>query len=253
MHVHGGTVDIAIQDQTSDRISLFLGATLGDIILLTTAVKDSASFNITTDGTVPVVGNFILIQEDKKVTQEEILTVVAVAGAEYTISIAIPLDVTYSTTASASLQNVDMNINGATTATTFSATPETGTAWDINRMIISMTHGTAGDDGLYGNLTKLTNGVYYRKEGTTSAQSLYNVRENAEYRVEGYDVTYPTRSGGGGTFGTASRVTFNGQDKAGVAIRVNGTLAESFSGRVRDNISALTTHRVKIQGHVVVD
>lgn len=248
-----GGLDVNIQDQTSDRVSLFLAQILGLVINLSGSVKDASSFNVTTDGITPVVGNFICIQENEKITQEEILTVTPVSGDEYTITIAVPLDITYSASAGCSIQNVDMDVNGASATVEFKVIPAPGTTWDINRMIVSMTHGTQGDDGLYGNLSALTNGVYYRKEDGQTSQNLFNARENSDYRNEGYDVTYVARSGGGGTYGTASRVTFNGQDKSGVSIRLDGDNSETFTGVVRDNLTALVKHRVRVQGHVVID
>lgn len=247
------SIDVNVQDQTTDRVSLFLAEVLGDITLLSGATKDASSFNITTDGVVPVVGNFVCLQENEKITQVEIVSVTPVAGNEYTIGVAIPLDVAYSASGGCTVQNVDMNVNGSVTPVSFRVAPVPGTTWDITRMIVSMTHASQGDDGLYGNIAKLTNGVYYRKEDGQTSQNLYNARENSDYRIEGYDVAFPVRSGGGGTHGTAARITFAGQDKSGVVIRLDGDLTESFLGTVRDDLSPLTTHRVKVQGHVVQD
>jgi len=245
--------DVNVQDLTTDRISIFLAEIRGLIISMTGTAKDVMTFNIVTDGVIPIVGNFVCLQEEGKISQEEITVVVPVAGNEYTITIAIPLDFDYTTNGSCSIQNVDMDVNGATTEVIFKVGPQGNFRWDITRMMISMVLSSAGDDGLFGNLTSLTNGQYFRKEDSGTAQNLFNAKENSDFAVEGFDVAYTIRSGGQGDFGMRSRITFAGQDKSGVVIRLDGNTNDTFVGVVRDNLIALGKYRIKVQGHVVED
>ena len=69
----------------------------------------------------------------------------------------------------------------------------------------------------------------------------------------GGDLTYTTRSGGGGSFGLRARVTFNGPDKRGVVIRLFANTTDEFHSVVRDNLSASSAFRVKIQGQVAIN
>lgn len=247
-------VDVYIQDQTTDRISLFLAQTLGLVVSISGASKDAESFNIVTDGVVPVVGNFICLQENSKITQEEITNVVSVSGDEYTITVSVPLDTSYSSSAGCSVQNVDIGgVNGSVTPIVFKIQPVPNSKWDLNRMMVAMVLSTAGDDGQFGNIATLTNGQYFRKEDGETSQNLFLVKDNSDYRVEGYDVTYTTRSGGLGSYGMAVRITFNGQDKSGVVIRLDGDNSESFTTVVRDDYTSIVKYRIKIQGHVVLD
>ena len=50
-----------------------------------------------------------------------------------------------------------------------------------------------------------------------------------------------------------SRITWGGQSKQGVVIRLDGDTNDSFVAVVRDNLTGLNKFRVKVQGHVVED
>lgn len=245
--------DVFIQDQTTAQISVFLGQDLDTgVVFRSGQSSDVVTLNITTTGATPVVGNFIFAKEGMFFTQVEITTVTPVAGNDYDVGISIPLDHVYTVAADVTLQNCNMNVDGSSTPVEFSVTPlgsEAGTEWDITRMIISMTHTSQGDDGLFGNLAALTNGVYFRIEDGTN-YNLFNAKENADFAMEGYDIAYPARSGGGGTAGTRARITFNGQDKRGVVLRLAADSGDKFLSSVRDNLTGLTSHRVKVQGQL---
>lgn len=249
----GNALDVAIQDQDTPDISLFLGQLLDTFSLDSNRAIDDESFNIITTGATPIVGNFIFLKELVAFYQSEIMTVTPVSGNEYTIKTSMPLDYAFSTGATCELQNVNMAVNGSITPVKFYISPSglsTSQKWDINRMIISMTMGTAGDDGLFGNIAKLTNGNYFRTHNGI-VQNMFNARDNSDFAAQsGGDVTYPIRSGGGGTFGMRSRITFNGQDKRGVVKRLSADTSDEFQSWVRDNVT-ITSYRVVIQGQIV--
>lgn len=249
----GSTGDVYIQDQSTDRLSLFLGQILDTVTIITNTNKDDESLDVESSGYVPVVGNFICMQEQGKITQVEIVLVTLIAGNQYTLDIAVPLDYPYTIAGGCSIQNVDMNIDGSTTPVNFSVNPYGNYRWDITRMMIGMVLATAGDDGKFGNLTALTKGLFMRKEDSENSQNLMNIKDNSDFRLEGYDVTYPPRSGGGGDYGMAARISYSGQDKAGVVIRLSGKTGDSYRATVRSDLLSLGKFRIKIQGHVVSD
>lgn len=247
-------LDVAIQDQTTPQISLFLAQHLDTGLSFRTAVsKDDETLEITTTGTVPVVGNFLCIKEGLFFTQTEIISVTPIAGNDYDVTVSIPMDHPYTTSSNVCLQDCDMNVNGSVTPVEFFIGPEgaeAGTQWDITRMIISMTHGTSGDDGKFGGITALTNGVYFRQENG-GTYNLFNAKENSDFAIEGYDITYPARSGGAGSFGTRARITFNGPDKRGVVLRLSADNGDKFLACVRDDLTTLDRFRIKVQGQIV--
>lgn len=246
-------IDVNIQDQASELLSLFLGEMKDTVTILSNTSKNDVTLDVESTGYTPLVGEFICLQEDTKITQAEITAVTPIAGNQYTLGIAIPLDYAYTTAGGCMILNVDMDVNGSGTPVVFQVKPKPGTRWDITRMMTSMVLTGAGDDGLFGDQTALTNGVYYRKEDSTESNNLFNAKENADYALEGYDIAYPTRSGGGGSYGMRSRITFAGQSKQGVVIRLDGDTNDSFTATVRDDLTGIVKFRTKIQGHVVED
>jgi len=241
------SVDVNVQDLTTDWLSLYVGEVLGLTIDLIGADKEAMSFDVVTDGVVPAIGNFICMQEDRKVTQTEIIDVTPVSGDRYTIEINIPLDYSYTTLGACAILNVDFNRDGSTTPIIHQVGPKPGTKWHIYRINIAMVLSTAGDDGKFGNISALTNGMYFRKEANGDSKNYFIAKDNSDFRLEGYDIAYPVRSGGGGDYGMASRIS---NIKSGVAINLDGDHTELFKIVNRDDLTGIAKFRIKIQGHV---
>jgi hypothetical protein len=223
------------------------------VSIISDTAKDDNDIDIETNGYTPLVGDFICMQENAKITQAEVDVVTPIAGNQYTITVHEPLDYPYTTNGGCMLMNVDMNINGSVTPVDFRVQPIPGNKWDITRMTVSMILGTAGDDGLFGNLAALPIGMFFRKENALGSQNLFAAKDNSDFRLEGYDTSYQLRSGGSGSYGMASRITYAGQSKSGVVIRLDGDSAEKYRATVNDNLTGLNKFRIKVQGHVVDD
>lgn len=244
--------DVFIQDQATQQISLYLGQNLTENVTYRAAQPGNATvLNITSD-VAPAVGNFICSKEGSFFTQPEIISVTSLGGNDYDVGIAMPLDHAYTTSAHLCLQNCDMNVDGSTTPIEFVLGPEglaAGEQWDLTRMIVVMTHSAAGDDSRFGGLSALTNGTYFRLENGTN-YNLFNAKENGDFAIEGYDIVYPTRAAAGSSYGTRARITFNGQDKRGVVLRLSVDTNDQVLACVRDDLSGLVSFRVKFQGQV---
>lgn len=245
------TVDNFLQDQSTERLSLFLGQELDTATLLAGMTKDDESVDIETTGHIPAVGQLLCLQESNTVSQAEIASVTPIAGNQYTIGITVPIDYPYTVAAVCAVINIDMDIDASVTPVTFKIGPIPGTKWDITRFMVAMVLSSAGDDGLFGNIAALAASMYVRKNNGATSQNLFAVKDNSDFRVEGYDVAYPTRSGGGGSHGMAARITFSGQDKSGVVERLDGDNSETFSATIRSDLTLINKFRIKVQGHVV--
>lgn len=243
----GGSMDVNIQDLSTDQIRIFLGEVLDDITILVDTIKDDENIDIETTGVAPLVGDFVLLQESGHVSQFEIDGVTPIAGNQYTIDISIPIDFPYTAASICVLQDVDMDKDGSLAPIDYIAGPVSGSKWHITRMMPSMVLSTAGDDGLFGNLPALSKGQYFRKENMVETENYFNIKENSDFAIEGYDIRYPTRSGGQGSFGMSSRITFK---KNGSVIELSGDEGHVFRCTTRDNQGGLGKYRVKIHGHV---
>jgi hypothetical protein len=246
-------LDVSIQDQSTELISVFLGNMIDTVTVLSNTAKDDVSVDLETTGATPLIGDFICLQEDTKITQSEVTSVANIVGNQYTLGISVPLDYAYTTDSGCMLLDVDMDKNGSITPIDFQVRPKAGTRWDITRMMTSMVMSSSGDDGLFGNIAALTDGVYFRKENSDETNNLFNAKENSDFAIEGYDLTYVLRSGGQGSHGMRSRITWGGQNKQGVVIRLDGNTNDAFVAVVRDNLTGINKFRVKVQGHVVED
>jgi len=135
----------------------------------------------------------------------------------------------------------------------FSIEPPIESKWDLTRSMHVMILDSGADDGKFGNIAKLTNGIYFGFVSDIEQAFLVNIKDNSDYRSTCYDVQYTTRSGGGGDFGMAARKTFGGLDKYGVVIRLDGASNDRFIVRIQDDLSDLVQFKIKLMGHVVED
>ena len=117
----------------------------------------------------------------------------------------------------------------------------------ITRIIITMTHTSLGDDGLFGNLDPLTNGFLIRANVNGVYGTFTNWKTNEKIASDMYDLRYTTRSSGGGTFGTVGRGSFY---KLGVVVRLDGSRGDFMEVYNRDDLTGLLSFEIKAQGHV---
>jgi hypothetical protein len=239
-----GGWDTNIQDQTTPSLDLFFLRPVGAPTTLTqSAVLNEYTLELT-DATDFVTGTYVGVFSDVgRYYFGEVLI-----KSVNQITLDTPLDFAFDSAVTKVLPTSrDMNVDGSETPVTFSIQAgESGLVIDLTRLIVSMTHGSAGDDGLYGNLTKLTRGLVLRRvDGNT--RNYWNIKDNGEWANLSYDVTYSIRSGGGGTFGTRSRYSWAGTDKHGVAVRLGP--GERLDAIVQDDLTGLTSKRMLVAGH----
>jgi len=241
--------DVYVQDQATDALNLHLGNIKAVITVTENTIKDAETVKVLSVGYVPVVGNYLCLQENRKIYQAEILTVTSTGVDSYTLGLSIPLDYAYTTVSGCSVLDVDMQKNGSVTPVAFMIKPKAGTQWHITRLNVIMLLSTAGDDSKFGSINALTKGCYFRKEDGASSQNLFNIKDNSDLRIQGDSLDYTTRSGSG-SFGLNSSVHFSGLDNRGVVIRLDGNAGESLKCIVRDNLTGLTRFRIVVHGHV---
>lgn len=194
------------------------------------------------------VGNFIHIENAAgTIAESPHPKITAIAGNVITID--RPIDNAYAINDIVTLTVINMNVVGTLAAPqSFKVYPLNGYVWHLTRILIEMTHTSAGDNGLFGNLAALTNGVVLRRyDGTTGLYNTFTIwRTNSDIVTDMYDVTYSARSGGGGAYGTNCRGTFA---NAGAIVYLDGAAGDHLDILVQDDLSALTSFRIKAQGH----
>lgn len=142
-----------------------------------------------------------------------------------------------------------MNVNGAVTPVVFGIHPPRMEDWDVNQMELTIVSNVAMDSAKFGSLTSLANGLVCRiNDGTI--RNLFTAHTNGELSVFAearYDDKAPS-----GSYGFATRKTFNSQGQAGVTVRLCGEQRERFEIIVQDDLSTLTVFFAMVRGHSVV-
>lgn len=247
--------DVFVQDQTTPPIEYFLTEELNNVVIAASAGAKTKTLTLD-PGHGFVVGDFIEIYAEtpvgdltlKRFVQLRVLAVVVdVITVQPFIGFDLdPVNIKFSKRTSA-----DMAVDGSISPKRFKISPPNGLRWDLTRTMITMVVTTNPDDSLYGNLPALTNGVFFGFENDLTQEYLVNIMSNAGYRASAYDVTYTTRSSGGGSFGVSVRKSFAGADKYGVAIRLEGETNDNFVAYVNDNFILIDEHAQKVMGHLV--
>lgn len=124
--------------------------------------------------------------------------------------------------------------------------PVAGRIEHILRLMVQMTHSTAADDSAFGNLPRLTNGVVLRARISGVVGTLTNWKANGDMRLDMFDVIY-TDKAGPSTFGVSARGAFS---DIGVVLRLDAAQGDYFEILIQDNLTALTSFKIKMQGHV---
>lgn len=231
--VHREIVDRYFHQHTTPATTLSVASLAGATSI---TVTSSVGF---------VVGDFLHINT----TAEELVhpRITAIVGNVLTLN--KPLDYAHAIGSTVEKAILNMNAVGSLASpVSFKVFPEVGKVWHLLRITMSLAHGTAGDFGLFGGITALTNGVVFRKyDGATGQFVTFTVwRDNDDINADMGDLHFVTRSGGGGTYGTAA--TGNFKDLGAIAY-LNGTAGDYLELLIQDDLSTLNSFRVKAQGH----
>ena len=94
---------------------------------------------------------------------------------------------------------IDMNVSGTLASPQeFIIKPNAGQVIHITSINLTMTHGSPGDLGLFGDLAALTNGVLIRFYAGGQLRTYTNWRTNGDIKDDVHEVEFDVRTGGGG-------------------------------------------------------
>jgi hypothetical protein len=149
----------------------------------------------------------------------------------------------------------EMAVNGSVTPVTFHAYPPPGRVYDITGFRIIINCATTPDDGDFGDLAALTNGVNIHAlvaEGVPFALGTFH--RNGDFFRVGGNLVYSDK-GPSGTFGIHCDALI--RYRWGVTVRLRGTVAGQVYTRdevrivVRDDLTGLGSFKALVYGHVV--
>ena len=244
-------VDVAIQDQTTEVIDLFLTRYISDITLTKSYEIDDNYINFTSS-VAPVQGNMICLKENDHFYQGEITSVSSLGGNTYQVRLDSPLDYDYTILGSCSLRSKSLAVDGSVTPVIFEVSPSNlNVSWDINYIVFHIQDNVAIDSDTFGGLTKLTNGIVLRNvDGIT--KNIANYKYTSDFRHHNFYADYDDRAPAG-QFGFSSMKIFNGQANSGVVIRLDSATNDTLQIIVQDDLTGLTAFHVIAHGQVVED
>jgi len=245
-----GGVPVNLQDQTTPTIILPLIQLLGTTAITADAVIGEYTIAVASASGFVVGQHFRII--DVANDRYYYATILGISGLNITLD--TQFDFAYVSGAEATISNKNMNVDGSTTPIIFklrTGTPSIPSVVDITRLIFICTATSAIDLIKFGNLTALTNGLTFRRRNGDINNS-FNVKTNADIASLMYDWTpYVATNPSQGLDGFVSRLTFAGQNKMGVALRVEAD--GNLEVLIQDDLRALTSLNIIAEGHIVQD
>ncbi|MEE8598550.1 MAG: hypothetical protein V3S69_03405 [Dehalococcoidales bacterium] len=235
----GKSLAVTLQDQTTEMLDLpFLEAKVSGLTLGADTVIDTR--NVTLAGghgltSANSAGHIIELAHlaDGHFYQGEILSI-----AGDVVTLAPPMNDTYTVaTTVVGTGNPNMAadaatgvaIDGSSTPVVFTIKPIPGQAGDIVRVVMAATSSNDMDLTTFGGAPELVVGATLRVKRTNGTyRNLFTYKSNFDIAIHGFDTNTFLPKGGNTTKGFLARVTFGGQSKHGVVVRLDGILDEEL-------------------------
>jgi hypothetical protein len=238
-------LDVALQDQTTPSVGLYLHQDTGSITLASSgSIGDTIITLVAGHGVV--AGDIICLIEGDRWYQG-----IATNVATNVISLTSPLDYAYTAGATCHKGNVNANVNGAVTPVVFHIAPPSGVQWDITLLTFTIIDNAVMASNTFGGLSSLTNGIQMRiKNGIY--HNIFNARNNGELwarcamPADPYDPKPPA-----GAYGFRCLRKFGGQGNTGVVFRLDGDDNDEMQLIIQDDLTGLINFFVLAQGHKV--
>lgn len=244
-----GNLEVAIQDQTTTPINLYLSESIANITL-------NANYNIgdkvisINSPVAPVADNLICLKEGSHFFQEEIVSVTSLGANNYQVTLRSPLDFAYTTAGGCSIRNNNLAVNGGVTPRTFTLSPKgLNVSWHINKVIFHCEDNAAMDSSKFCGIAELPNGlVLTRVNGVT--KKLLTIESNGDFTEHDAEVIYDDKAPAG-VYSLYATKNFNGQNYAGVALYLQNSTNDELKVTVYDDLTGLNHLHVVAIGHVI--
>jgi len=242
-----GEIDVNIQSQTTTLFQyLLMQEQKTDIILTDPISVDDVVVNVSAGhGFTAADGEFMVVRNGNAFFQLRVKSVASDA-----ITIESPIDNDYPILGTSIIRgNVNMNVNGSSVPVdfkfTFNGDVAANVPIDIQGFILSFQSGAiTPDDGTFGGIPALSNGVFLRKVNDTNT-GLGNYTSNQEFRDVGGVIEYSDKAPAGTN---ATNVFIDIESNFGQVLRINPRIPDHVLGKVRDNLTGLDKFTVSILG-----
>ena len=244
MGIWKSTSDVFIQSNTSNPFRAFLQTYDKIDITLTSAIDLDDYIISVSAGHGITAGDILIIYSNNYFWQVIVLSV-----DTNDIILGAPSYIPFSVVGTTIIRGKrDLNVEGTLEAPIdfkFGIPSVHSNPIDISKAIITMGYSVSqGDDGDFGNLTALTNGVLLRKSNAVTF-NLGVYRNNQDFKLLGADVTY-IDSAPAGDYGLDIVFNIQGQENFDQVIRLySGGFIHAY---VRDDITDLNNFKISLIG-----
>jgi len=244
-----GSLDVNLQDQTTDPVVVPFNRKDGSTFITEATVQDS-SFLVVDDTTGLGISDYLVIYSGAigRFSQMIIDTV-----SNDTVFVNTPFDVAYPDSSFLDFGVSEMAVDGSSTRQIFGVrgvSPDTvGISLDITRIIFTIICTTAPEFTDFGDIPDgLPKGLVLRTRNNRWF-NIFTVKTNQGLAALMYDIHVYEGDKVFNTNTITGRLTFAGQNKIGVAIRL--APGEDLEFIVQDNLSSLISFKVVAEGHIV--
>jgi hypothetical protein len=235
---NGGTNASVIDDDT-EPIDTYFAESLGQFTLSADTVASGLTagtlvytFEATAGHGLVATDQINLIAEDRS------FIAYVVNVAVNTITVDTPIDYVFeAATAVGLIINTNLAVAGSLASPRIFKVQAGVTPVFFRRFILTITDGSAMDDGKFGGIPALTNGLVLRIVNGFQ-KSIINVKTNSDLRQWAFDLQYADKAPAG-VYGVSSRLTYAGKEKHGVVLSVSGTSEVQWV--VQDDLTDLLT------------
>jgi hypothetical protein len=241
-----GQLAVNVHDQTSRSLDFFFGR-LDDLTTLS-AQADPEDTTITLTSTTGFVDGTVVgifSADDDSITY---LGTQVGAPAGSVITLDTPIDQEMQINSAVAGTTTNMAVDGSSATQTFQIGPVGAGSVDIVDVTRIMGHildSTVMDDGKFGGITALTNGVVLRHNNSV-IHNIWNVKTNADLALLCYDFRYADNAPGG-QYACNFRNTYGGQGAHGVVLELQpGDFLEIL---IQDDLTGLDDFKMMAQGH----
>jgi hypothetical protein len=260
------SIEFAKSFETSERGTTALGVFIQDQttnVLTIPFLKSRAALTL---ASAPAVDqNVITLTGGHGVTAGEVIEIAELDTQQFmqskVVSISVnditldaPVNFPYQTTDVIQASSDNMLVDGSVTPVVFSILPLPSQSGDMVRINMEIRGGTnqTMDFTKFGSDAPITNGCVIRiNNGDGTFKNLFNFKSNGDFIEQGFDNSFLDPATGNTITGFIARVTWGGQSKHGVVIRLEGSAMQALEVVIQDDLTATNNTLFKIiaQGH----
>lgn len=244
-------LDVVLNDSTTPIVIVKFNKVTNSTTLASEVGQDERVIEVVS-ATGISIGSYIILF-NPVIERFSFFFCTAVAGT--TVTLDGWTDTTYPAGTYVDVATTDMTVDGSSTRQIFGlrgtgAPPGVDIKVDITRIIVECHSTAVGDMGDFGDIAGgVANGLFLRRHDGTF-ENIFNVKTNGELAGITMDwVPYTATNPNQGVNGFVSRLTFSGQDKLGVVVRL--PVGEDLEFVLSDNFSSLVKLEITAEGSLV--